>query len=351
MTATLEDKDFHYLINCILNSFLCFTASTLNLITIHALRKASSLPKPLRTVLFSLAVSDVGVGFLAQPLFTVLLGIAWFQGTKNNPNYDKVFSAFIPTLYLFSLASYTGVVILALDRFLAIHLHLRYRELVTQGRLLAVVILNWVFAALFASLRLLDLKDISGGIYAFLIISGNIITPILYCKIYATAAHHANQIDALQVNPTRQSGRVGDAVRLRKSITGTFLVYLAFLVCYLPNFTTSLVIFIAGTSETRHHCQVYTITMIYLNSSLNPLIYCWKVRQIRHTVVKMLSATVLRCGRLEIRQTAKHSRKRQWQFPAPSFKRTVVQFFLFCFVLLSFFVFCFFCCMDHLHLM
>ncbi|KAK2572292.1 Beta-4C adrenergic receptor [Acropora cervicornis] len=210
MRATMEDTDFHYLINCILNAFLCLTASALNFITIHALRKASAFPKPLKTLLFSLAVSDVGVGFLAQPLFTALLGIAWFQGTKNNPNYDKVFSAFIPTLYLFSIASYTGVVILALDRFLAIHLHLRYRELVTQGRLLAVVILNWVFAAVFATLRLLNLRDISGGIYAFLIISGNIITPILYSKIYATAAHHANQIHLMQVNPTRQNDQHND---------------------------------------------------------------------------------------------------------------------------------------------
>ena len=310
MAATPEDKDFHYLINCILNAFLCFTASTLNGITIYALRKASTIPKPLRTLLLSLAVSDVGVGLLAQPLYTALLGIAWFQGRKNNPNFDKVYSGFMTTLHLFSAASYTGVVILALDRFLAIHLHLRYRELVTQGRLIAVVILNWISAALLAFLHLVDRTDISDGIYAFLAISGNIITPFLYCKIYATATRHASQIRAIQVDTTQQSGQVGDAIRLKKSITGSFLVYLAFLFCYLPNFTTRFVIFIAGTSETRHHCQVYSITMIYLNSSLNPLIYCWKVRQIRQTVVKMLSANVLRCGRLEITPTAKHSRKR-----------------------------------------
>ena len=315
MAATLEDKDFHYLINCILNAFLCFTASTLNGITIYALRKASTLPKPLRTLLLSLAVSDVGVGLLAQPLYTALLGIAWFQGRINNPNFDKVYSGFMTTLHLFSAASYTGVVILALDRFLAIHLHLRYRELVTQGRLVAVVILNWVSAVLLAFLQLVDRTDISGGIYAFLAISGNIITPFLYCKIYATATRHASQIRAIQVDATQQSGQVGDAVRLRKSITGTFLVYLAFLFCYLPNFTTRFVIFFAGASDTRHHCQVYSITMIYLNSSLNPLIYCWKVTQIRQTVVEMLSATFLRCRRLEITQTAKHSRKRSSEFP------------------------------------
>ena len=318
MTATLEDKDLHYLINCILNAFLCFTASTLNCITIHALRKASSLSKPLRTLLFSLAVSDVGVGFLAQPLYTALLGIAWFQGTKNNPNYDKVYNAFIPTLNLFSAASYTGVVILALDRFLAIHLHLRYRELVTQRRLLAVVILNWVSAALLAFFRSMNLKDISDGIYVFLTIAGLIITPILYCKIYATAARHANQIHAMQVDTTRQSGQAGDAVSLRKSITGTFFVYLAFLVCYVPNFATGVAIFLSGPSDSRHRWQIYSITMIFLNSSLNPLIYCWKVRQIRHTVMAMLSANVLRRRRLKITQKAERSRQRSSGLPLTS---------------------------------
>lgn len=317
MTATREDKEFHYLINCILNAILCFTASTLNGITIYALGKASSIPKSLRTLLLSLAVSDVGVGFLAQPLYSALLGVA-FQGKKNTPNYDKMFSGFITTLHLFSAASYTGIVILALDRFLAIHLHLRYRELVTQRRLVAVVILNWVSAALLASMELLNLTDISDGYYSFLAISGNIITPILYCKIYSTTTRHASQIRAIQVDATQQSGQVGDAVRLRKSITGTFLVYLAFVLCYLPSLTTRFVILIAGASDTRRLCQVYAITMIYLNSSLNPLIYCWKVRQIRRTVVEMLSASVLRCRRLEIRQTAKHSRKRSLELPVPS---------------------------------
>ena len=318
MTATLEDKDLHYTINCILNAFLCFTASTLNCITIYALRKTSSLPKPLRTLLFSLAVSDVGVGFLAQPLYSALLGIAWFHGTKNYPNYDKVFSAFITTMHLFSAASYTGVVALALDRFLAIHLHLRYRELVTQRRLLAGVILNWVSAVVLAFLRFLNYRNTSDGIYAFLAISGNIITPILYFKIYSTTARHANQIRTMQVDPTQQSGQVGDAARLRKSITGSFLVYLAFLLCYLPNFASFVANSILGPNDTVRICYIYSVTMVYLNSSLNPLIYCWKMRQVRHTFVEMLNATVLRCRRLEITQTEKRSQKRPSEFPVPS---------------------------------
>ena len=50
--------------NCVLNGFLSYTAIVLNIITIHALRKTSSLPTTLKTLLLSLSISDLGVGLL-----------------------------------------------------------------------------------------------------------------------------------------------------------------------------------------------------------------------------------------------------------------------------------------------
>ena len=41
----------------------------LNIVTIHAIRKTLSLSKPLKLLLLSLAVSDLGVGLTTQPLF------------------------------------------------------------------------------------------------------------------------------------------------------------------------------------------------------------------------------------------------------------------------------------------
>ena len=56
---------------CVVNAFSAYTAIMLNILTIHAMRKTSSLPKPLKTLLLSLAISDLGVGLLAQPLYIV----------------------------------------------------------------------------------------------------------------------------------------------------------------------------------------------------------------------------------------------------------------------------------------
>ena len=61
--------------NCAVNAFLSFTAIRLNVITIQALRKTVSLSKTLKTLLLSLAVSDLGVGLLAQPLYIATLVI------------------------------------------------------------------------------------------------------------------------------------------------------------------------------------------------------------------------------------------------------------------------------------
>ncbi|CAH3108691.1 unnamed protein product [Porites lobata] len=109
--------------NCFFNAFLLFTALVLNIITIQALRKISSFPKPLKTLLLSLAVSDLGVGLLVHPLYIAP---------------QRLFG------YLLCVASLLGITALTVDRFLAIHLHLRYQELVTHKRVVAVVISVWV---------------------------------------------------------------------------------------------------------------------------------------------------------------------------------------------------------------
>ena len=52
--------------NSIFNGFLIYTAIMLNIVTICAIRRASTLPKTLKTLLTSLAISDVSEAYLAN---------------------------------------------------------------------------------------------------------------------------------------------------------------------------------------------------------------------------------------------------------------------------------------------
>ena len=79
-----------------------------------------------------------------------------------------------------------------------------------------------------------------------------------------------------------------NAARERKTAVGTFYVYLVFLICYLPSTYLWIIYISTGPSTMLFQFGLYTNTLIYLNSSLNPLIYSWKMRHVRHAIMEIL---------------------------------------------------------------
>ena len=270
--------------NCVLNGFLSYTAIVLNIITIQALRKTSSLPKTLKTLLLSLSISDLGVGLLVQPLYVAHMYLT-METTKNIDSiaYWAVYKAYAIPSSLFVFASFFGVFAITVDRFLAIHLHnLRYQKLVTHKRVVAVVISFWVFSVIacfwYESISVLSVMSV-----VCIITTG-----LLYCKIYAAVRHHTNQIHALQVQQVTQNGDMANTARLRKTSVATFYVYILFSVCYLPIACAGLATMIHGKNAFLSHLWLFTWTLVFLNSSLNPLIYSWKMRHIRQAILDIL---------------------------------------------------------------
>ena len=269
---------------CVVNAFSAYTATMSNILTIHAMTKTSSLPKRLKTLLLSLAVSDLGVGLLVQPLYIA---------RTVNRTYST-FRAFSIITNLFSNVSLFLVVAISVDRFLAIHLHLRYQELVTHKRVVAVVVSIWTVSLLFSLLIFSCLnfptpvRVVMGFIYGVcFIISG-----IVYSRIYFTASHHANQIQVLQIQVAPNS-QIESAARKRKSAISMFYVYLVFLCCYLPEYCVGVIgSFIQSPPSTALHVTgLFSKTLVFLNSSLNPVIYGWKMRHIRHAMINVLRDT------------------------------------------------------------
>ncbi|CAH3108665.1 unnamed protein product [Porites lobata] len=287
-----ETGDFYSTLvaNYFFNAFLLFTALVLNIITIRALRKISSFPKPLKTLLLSLAISDLGVGLIVQPLYIAGV-IMTIEQSANKSLHYTLYTAQRLFGYLLCVASFLGIIALTVDRFLAIHLHLRYQELVTHNRVVAVVISVWVLClciSLFAFNRILEkvLVIIIATFGAVCFIT----TGLIYFKIYSIVRHHTNQIHALQLQPVgqNQNGELANAARLKKTTLATFYVYVVFVVCFLPYICVKAADRIYGESELRLHLLYYSTTLVYLNSSLNPLIYCWKMRNIRKAVISVL---------------------------------------------------------------
>ena len=282
--SNVEELYSTYIANCVFNSFLPFTAILFNIITIHAIRKTSSLPKTLRTLLLSLAVSDVGVGLFVQPFYISLL-VKWLQHSIPNCTTYKVF--FLLGIS-FSAASFFGVVAVTVDRFLAIHLHLRYQVLVTHKRVLAGTISIWVLSALI-SLTSLWVSPATRSLFLGIItIVGFLLTIVVYTRISLAVRHHKNQIQALHIRQATQTDEMTNFGSVIKTSVGVFYVYLVFLFCYLPYFISLAAISIVGPVDVLKRLYFFSVTLVFLNSSLNPVIYCRKMRHIRHVVMEIL---------------------------------------------------------------
>ena len=256
--SKLEDVSRSEIAAIVLNAFLSPTAVLPNSVIIHALRKTSSFSSNLRTLLVSLAVSDLGVGQLGQPLYCIC----------------PMKIAFIITMGIFISASFFGIVAIV-DRFLSIHLHLRYQQHVTHRRVVIVVIFVWAFSSIRSPLMFLWLHS---GIVDVISVTLSIIcflgTFLVYFKIFIVVRHmraqvhiQPQQLPATAQNADEQTRRSSDVSIIRSSALNAFFIYLVFLVCYLPQFCCWLVTRLYG-ARIRTSWLPFAWTMVFLNSSL-----------------------------------------------------------------------------------
>ena len=280
--------------NCVFNSFLSYTTIILNILTIHAIRKTALLPKPLRTLLMSLTVSDVGVGLLAQPLFISML-VSWLKRSRIDP---ISFKGLMAVMTFFCASSLFSVVTISVDRFLAVHLHLRYQELVTHKRVIAGVISIWLLSAIISSSVFWDTNIISRVIWLVIMTVCLIVVVTVYWRIYIVLKRHKNQIQSFQIQEVRQGIQNGDLSsfsKVRKSAYGTFYVCIVFLICFLPSYILSFIILSRPLNIiSLYKARLYTTTLFFLNSSLNPVMYCWKMGSIRRTLMHTMRGIVNR---------------------------------------------------------
>ena len=82
-----------------------------------------------------------------------------------------------------------------------------------------------------------------------------------------------------------------------KSAMSIFYVYAAFAVCFLPYTCTKLAIATTGHSLVLKGVFQFSMTLGLLNSSLNPIIFSWRMEEIRRSMLEVLRR-VLPCLKL-----------------------------------------------------
>ena len=262
----------------VLNSFLTVTAVLGNSLILIALRTVSLPHPPSKLLLSNLATTNLCVGLISHPLLIIFL-FAAMNESWDICRYSSV-TGFIadPIFCGVSLSTLAGI---SVDRLLALSLGLRYRQVVTLKRTSVVIIAIWIVQTVISMMSFMNvLVAVSCSI---LVSSLCLATSIFsYTKIFFSLRRHQNQVQDHVQQPS-QTNQLNVA-RYRKVASTALWLQFTLLVCYLPDSIVVGLMSIAGLSTPLFLAREYTITLVYLNSSFNPILYCWKIKEVKQAV-------------------------------------------------------------------
>ena len=263
-----------------LNIFLSIVAFLGNTLILVALHKGSSLHPPSKLLFRSLAATDLCVGIIVEPL-AVIYWLSVVTEKWRICRYTFVISL-IPGLILCSV-SFVTLTAISVDRLFALLLGLRYRQVVTLKRTYAVIIVFWVVSLVGTLLSVWNNVILTSCIYT--VTSLCLLTSsYCYAKIFLTLHNRQHRV---QINIQGQASQAAipvNTARYRKTVFSTLWVQLTLLVCYLPYGVVAPATVAGSPTPAIYLAKQITSTLVYLNSSLNPILYCWKIREVRKAV-------------------------------------------------------------------
>ena len=273
-----------------LNIFLSITAFLGNTLILVALHKETSLHPPSKLLHRNLAITDLCVGIIAEPLIVTY----WTSAVKERwdvcyyANRAQTFSGY--TLCSVSLLTLTAI---SVDRLLALLLGLRYRQVVTLRRTCITAIGFWILPMVASSTLFWNSPIRSWCQYMGTVLC--LVTTIFaYTKIFFSLRHNQihvqNHVD--QIEPSQAISL--NIARYKKAVYSAMWVQGTLVACYVPFGIVVALTPQQGMALSVYLSRQFTATLVYLNSSLNPLLYCLKIREVRQAVKETLRQLLCR---------------------------------------------------------
>ncbi|XP_071396730.1 trace amine-associated receptor 5-like [Centroberyx affinis] len=290
------------LIYILLSSISLLTVS-LNLLVIISISHYSQLHTPTNLLLLSLAVSDFLTGLLLIPAEILFIVSCWFLG-------DFICVLYYFVAFIVISASVGNMVLISVDRYVAICDPLCYPTKISQRRVKICVCLCWVCPAFCSGLLLKDLlrqpgRDnscvgecvvvlnyIAGAVdLVFTFIGPITVIVVLYMRVFVVAVSQARAMRSHIVAVTLQCPVTVTAKKSEKKAARTLgIAVVVFLICFCPFYCLSL----AGQDTlTTIISEAFVISLYYFNSCLNPVIYAFLYPWFRKAVKLIVTLQIL----------------------------------------------------------
>ena len=265
------------IVNCTINAPLMLISIIGNALVLAAILRTPSLRSPSTIFLCSLATSDLLVGIVVQPVFIV---------SELKPESSLLLHSHHMLSLLCCGVSLGTMAAISVDRYLALHYHMRYPNLMTEKRALCTSGALWSLCLLLTCLyfKSRTIYLLTSVIGIAMCIS---VTTFSYISIYRIVRQHQLQIQLQQQAVQSFNAEHNlNMVQSKKSAINTFIYYVCMILCYSPVFISMLMLVIFPKRPRK--ARIFADTVLFMNSSINPFLYCWRLHDLRTAVFKTL---------------------------------------------------------------
>lgn len=262
--------------DCLISVFSVFG----NGLIMYTIYHSSNLHSPSNLLIAGLALSDFGTGFITHPCHAIEY-VATIRG--DSCTAAIAFIVLNISGWLFTILSLLTLTFISIERYCAVVFHLRYNEIVTVKRTMISLLSLWIIIFSIATLIAFKNLNVEGRhlllAHGVVILFGIFLTCLCYFKVFLVVRRHCGQINMQLQVPTSEQLATNTARYRRKFLT-VFYIVGAFVACHLPYSIAIL----NGFSQ-RARITLLTI-LLGGNSCINPLIYFWRIRELRGAAVR-----------------------------------------------------------------
>ncbi|XP_040913622.1 trace amine-associated receptor 13c-like [Toxotes jaculatrix] len=294
------------IISCLLSSSITLLTVVLNLLVIISISHFRQLHTTTNLLLLSLAVADFLVGLLLMPFLLLHNQSCWILG-------DIMCVVHYFLSFLIISVSVGNMVLISVDRYIAICDPMFYSTKVTLKTVQLCVCLCWIFSAVHSTWILWDVfeqpsryNSCYGECVVIITFAENVVDlvvtcfgPIvviilLYLRVFVVAVSQARAMRSHIVTITLQRSETVKAKRSEIKAARTLgIVVAVFLLCSCPYYFLTLA---AENNLEGTSFALIEVWLLYFNSCLNPVIYVFFYPWFRKAIKHITTLQILQPG-------------------------------------------------------
>ena len=278
-------------LSCAVNIVTTPVAAIGNALVLAAIWRNTSLRTPSYLLLGVIALTDFGTAIMSQPLYAIYR-LAELYGNTRLFCFGSLISTILPA-YLTSIVMQV-IPLMAIERWL----HISRRSFLTVRRVYIILSACFVVPMPFFAERIWSLlvKPLTVADAVMASVFGVICfvsTAVAYFKVFQIIRRHQMEVHAHQTTQNVYGQPAINVAKYKRSVLTIFYILALFLICYSPHLFGVAVLFTINDFSTVSITFIYlSVTLLFMSSTLSPLLYCWRIKEIRDEV-RQIVKTVL----------------------------------------------------------